>query len=1072
MRIKTTLFFLLLFGTIAGLSAAPVSITGVVTDATNKDAVIGATVMIEGTQVGTATDYEGRYTISAEPGSVLVFSYLGYESQNMTVTQSQSVMDVLLAEDTEAIEEIVVVGYGVQKKATAVGAVAQVSGEDIIKASGSVTSISSALQGAMPGVVAVDGSSTPGSESSTIYIRGIASWQDSTPLCLVDGVERDFDDVDANEIESISVLKDASATAVYGVKGANGVILITTKRGTVSKPKVNFTANFSFDQPTTTYERTDYLTAMEMWNEACANDLAWESMIPQSTIDAWTYAYANNLTSPTSEIFPDIDWWDTLIDDYGFSQQYNVNVSGGTDFVKYFASMGYLNDGSFFNYVENDLYDSSFNYSRYNWRTNLDFAITPTTTFAVNMSGSYGVRRQPGYRVDGTTESGWNNDAIYSTLYTGSSNEFPLYYYIDTDGDGVEEQYYGVDTDGTGNTVRTNLDRGQRTYKYYQSFIDASLKQDLSMITKGLSATARYSYSSGTETYSLIQRYEGGNFGDDPPAYSRVYDYSSPIYDDAGNIESYEILATTRWGADFVGDRQTATYDSQLSGGYTSDMYYEFALNYNRTFGDHDVTALALMNRNEYNGLDEDSTSNLEYTSKDEAWVVRATYAYKERYMVEVNGAYTGSQKFARGLRFDFFPSYSVGWRISEEPFIKDNFGEILNNLKVRYSYGIVGYDKSATAYSYVQTFTETTTNQPFGYDNTTNYGPMYTEDTLANLAATWETATKQNLGFEFKLFDKLSGTLDLFKEDREGILMSASTPAWTGNTSSNANLGITKSRGFEIELSWFDQVGDDFRYWIKGNFSLNENRIVYRNDAETTAEYEKYAGKSINYISRYIWNGYYTSLDDVYNYTTPGTTAVQSGLIAGDHIYCDYNCDGVIDSFDMAPMDENNYPQKTYGSTIGFGYKNFEVNVLLYGVIDVYKNVATAFIWDNGAGSSGNYYANYDATSRWTEENVAAGTVTKPTQHVTSTYTTYNQYSSTFLFQNASYLRVKNIELSYSFGKEVLSKIGLSKLQVYVNGKNLFVVTDFNSQTDPTQNSTSAYPYTKEYNIGARLSF
>ncbi len=372
MRHKIKLLFLLLVTFSSTLYAAPVSISGVVVDRVTNEAVIGATIVVEGTTTGSVTSYDGGYTISVEPGQTITFNYLGYVPQSVKIGANTKV-DIFLYEDTEQIDEILVVGYGVQKKSSSVGSIAQVSGEDILKA-GSTTSISQAIQGAMPGVVATVNSSKPGSEDATVYIRGVASWQDSTPLYLVDGVERDINDIDPNEIESLSVLKDASATAVYGVKGANGVILVTTKRGTVSKPKVNFSTNFGFKKPTNIPEYADYVTTMEMWNEAAANDLAWDSVIPQSTIDAWRQAYASGEVSSTSDYFPEVDWWDEALADYGFSQQYNVNVSGGTEFVKYFASLGYLNDGDIFDAEESDLYDASFYYKRYNWRTNFDFS--------------------------------------------------------------------------------------------------------------------------------------------------------------------------------------------------------------------------------------------------------------------------------------------------------------------------------------------------------------------------------------------------------------------------------------------------------------------------------------------------------------------------------------------------------------------------------------------------------------------------------------------------------------------------------------------------------------------------
>ncbi|MFI3305803.1 MAG: TonB-dependent receptor [Rikenellaceae bacterium] len=1058
MRVKITLFIMLLFGVVAGAYAAPRPITGVVTDKATNESVIGVTVIINGTTVGTVTDWEGRYTINVESGQELIFSYLGYDTQTIAISDAITEVNVLMAEDSETIEEILVVGYGVQKKNSAVGSIAQVKGDEILKA-GSVSTVSQAIQGTMPGVVITQDSTKPGAESSTIYIRGTASWQDSSPLCLVDGVERSFDDIDPNEIESLSVLKDASATAVYGVKGANGVILITTKRGTNDRPKVNFSANFGVKTPIFTTERSDYVTAMQMWNEACMNDQSWSSMIPTSTIEAWSNAYETGNYGAYNDDFPEINWFDEMIDKVGFQQQYNVNISGGTDFVRYFASIGYLNDGDILNTVTTDDYDGSYYYKRYNWRTNLDFSVTPTTTVSVNLSGKYGHRNQSGYRIDGTTETGYGDSEFYQSLYTSATNLFPITW---------DDGEYGVMSDGTGNMYR-NFDRGSRMYKYYQHFIDVAFKQKLDMITQGLSVNAKFAYTVSTNTDSYVQKYQGDAFGTLETAYSYDYDYST-----TNSTGGYIVDGSgVRWtDSVFQGDRMSASYDNMLSGGYAKKLYYEFAINYARTFGDHDVTGLILMNRNENSGLTNSSTTALEFVEKDEAWVTRATYGYKGRYLAEFNGAYTGSQKFAPGMRFAFFPSYSLGWRISEEPFIKNNIGDKLNNLKVRYSYGQVGYDRSATAYSYIQTYSNDGGNAAFGYDTKSTYGDLYSEGALANTNATWETAVKQNLGIEFKIFNKFSGSLDIFKEDRTGILMDVSNPIWVGVSSSTANLGITKSHGLEAEIEWRDNIGDNFRYWIKANYAINENRVVYRNDAEGALDYTKYEGKSINYQSRYYTNGYYTSLDDIYNYTTTNNTTVQATLVPGDLIYLDYNGDGVIDEEgDKIPVDYNTYPQKTYGGSIGFGYKGFEFNALIYGVYDIYKGLNSYFAFDNQRGGSGVYYANADVIYRWTYDTASAGTAVKPSLH-TALNDDYSQDASTYLYQNASYVSLQSVELSYRFTTPLFKRVGISSFQLYVSGNNLCKITPFSSQTDPTLNSISSYPLVRRYNIGVRFSF
>ena len=399
-KLKSLLLVLLSLFFVLPLCAQEITVRGQVWDEVLNEPIIGANVSVKGTTNGVITDIDGNFVIKAKKNDVIVCSFIGYKDVTVVVKPNMGVTRILMKEDSKMIEEVVVVGYGIQKKASSVGAIAVTKGESLLQV-GSVTSVSEALQGQMPGVTAINSSSKPGADAAELFIRGKESWQSTSPLILVDGIERNFNDVDVNEIESISVLKDASATAVYGVKGANGVILLTTKRGKNEKPVVNFTANFGFKQPTINLEFADYVTSMKMYNEAVANDNVWEKLIPESTISAWENAYKTGNYGPYNEYFPDINWWDEMVNDFGYQQNYNVNISGGTERMTYFASLGYLNDGDIYNIQKQDGFDPRFRYKRYNWRTNLDFNITKTTKLSVNIAGKMGYRNQPGYREFG-----------------------------------------------------------------------------------------------------------------------------------------------------------------------------------------------------------------------------------------------------------------------------------------------------------------------------------------------------------------------------------------------------------------------------------------------------------------------------------------------------------------------------------------------------------------------------------------------------------------------------------------------------------------------------------------------
>ena len=1059
MKIKLTYAFLGLFLLLSSaLFAQQRDWKGQVLDSKTNEPLIGVSVLVKGTSAGTITDYDGRFSVKAAVNQTLTLSYVGYITLEISLKPTTNLTSVLLSEDSRALDEVVVVGYGVQKKASSVGSISSTKGDDLLKA-GSVTTVSEALQGMMPGVVAINTDSKPGADAADILIRAKGSWQSSQPLVMVDGIERNMNDVDANEIESISVLKDASATAVYGVKGANGVILITTKRGTVTKPKISLTTNFGFKQPLNTPEYADNVTGMRMWNEALTNDLKYSSLIPESTISAWENAYSQGIVGPYNQYFPQINWWDEIVKEVGYQQQYNINISGGSDFMKYFASVGYLNDGDIFNSKKNELFDPSFKYQRYNWRSNFDFQLTKTSVLSINLSGKQGYRSQTGYRMNddnGEDDNTFGQPQFFQTLYSAPRNSFPIMY---------EEGNYGVASAGGGNLVML-FDRGQRMYKYYQNFIDANFKQDLSFITKGLSFNTKFGYNASSDTRSDIQRNQGGNFGEASYiAYYREYDYTKPL----GN-NTYALKQEKRWvNNDFQGDRPSASYDNTLNGGFGKRMYYEFAFNYNRSFGDHNITALALMNRNEIEGLKSGSNTVMQFKENDESWVSRFTYNWKERYLAEFNGAYSGSQKFAPGKRFKFFPSYSIGWRISEEPYVKKITGKALDNLKIRYSSGTVGFDRiPGIDYTYIQLY-NSGGNITLGENERVTYGPLYTEGAAANVNATWETAYKQNLGIDLMVFNKLTATVDMYSEKREGILMGVSLPAFFGIKAAQANIGKTKSRGIEIELGWNDKIGKDFSYWMKANYAINENRIVYKDDALGIPQYRKDEGKPIGYQNRYQSNGYYQSLDDIYNYSTANDGTTQGKLIPGDLMYLDYNSDGKIDSFDKIPMLYNNYPQNTYGATLGIRYKQFQVNAMFYGVIDVYKDVDGNMLWDLANGAQGNYIANPNVIDRWTAENAA--TAVKPALH--SDFRSYSMIGgTTYSFQNAAYLRLKNLEFSYDFKAKMLKKVGIRNLQLYANANNLFTITKFNKQIDPEGNSVSLYPLVRRYNIGTRISF
>ncbi|GGZ13162.1 SusC/RagA family TonB-linked outer membrane protein [Echinicola pacifica] len=1035
---------------ISEAQAAEVTVTGVILDEFGEP-MIGVAILQKDTSKGAVTDIDGRFTLEVSDNAVLIIRFIGYKTQEIDLSLSgQSDLTITMEPDVANLEEVVVVGFGEQTKQTLVGAVGTVKGEDLQRV-GSVNTISEALQGAMPGLTAVSSGGKPGSDAAELFIRGRSSWNGDSqqPFTLVDGVERDINNLDPNEIESISVLKDASATAVYGVRGANGVILITTKRGRAGKPTFNFTSNFGVKQPTASASKADYLTAMEMFNEAATNDKNWDQLIPQSTMDAWRENWDQR--GPYNPYFPEVDWYDQLLGT-GYEQTYNLNARGGTEFVKYFVSLGYRNDGDVYQTEEQEEYDPAFGMKKYNWRSNFDFELTKSTTFSVNFSGNYRTRTQPGYRIDGGGEDGFGQAQFFNKLFQSPANLFPLTY-----ADGT----YGDSPSGAHNVYMQINQGGQRTYNYYQGFYDAELKQDLDFVTKGLKARGSVSYTSYSNYERQILRggVGGSDSGFDRIRYYRAYDYSNPIEGPNGEI-SYPINTEVRFPGPNDQEGPVTSNLPTLYGtnGYNRRLNYRFQMDYKRKFGDHTLSGTALMWRQQ-------DVSRSGYPSKREEWVGRANYYYKDRYLLEFNSTYSGSEKFAPGLRFGFFPSFATGWVASEEPWIKEATGSWLDFFKVNYSYGVVGSD-GGPRFQYAQTYSSGG-NIRLGYDNVSFYGPLYREGTPANPNSTWETSTMQNLSFKLDMLERLNVSLDFFMENREGILMERRTqPAWYGTSDvATGNIGSTKNRGYELEIGWNDKIGADFSYYVNFNTAYAENRIVYRDDPRLLSDYLKQAGKPIGWVSRLVAGGNYQSLDDIYNGPTPTHGVAQGSLVPGDLMFVDYNGDGITDTNDQVAMKNVQYPWRTYGLNFGFTYKNFGMNALVYGVSDVGYNYPGLLYWDF---ESGFIQAQPDVTNRWTPGTAA--TATKPALHLSNGH---NNSGSTLLYEDGSYVRLKNIEVNYRFNPAYLKRLGLKSFQVYANGNNLLTWSQLSdARIDPETSGTGTYPVVKRYNLGLRVSF
>ena len=1024
------------------------SIKGQIVDAKSNEPLIGVNITVEGTSNGTISDVDGHFTLTATPDAVLKISYIGYREILLKVADLKKDAIISLEEDSKQLEEVVVVGYGVQKKVTSVGSITQTGGNELMKG-GSVNSVSEALQGKLNGVVAINSSGMPGDNEVKMYIRGKSTWDNTDPLVLVDGIERNMNDVDMNEIESIAVLKDASATAVYGVRGGNGVILITTKRGTDTAPVINFSANYTFKSPTTSMKLADHVTAMQAYNMAMANDASWDKLIPQSTIDAWSRAYAEGNYGAYNDVFPYVNWWDELITG-GFTQNYNINIRGGTDYMKYFASAGYQGDGDIYDLKKNDDFDPRHTYKRYNWRSNFDFNFTKSTKLSINIAGSMGYRNKS---ID--------NDSPFNRILTESTSDHPIMYSDGNWGDDEEK-----------NPVANMNLGGAKLRKTFQGWYDASLEQKLDFITKGLKVAAKVSYSSSSTTNTDV--YRGGGSADQAlksiVRYHRVYDYANPVVNTDGTI-TYPMIEDKRLPtSESVPLPPGVTMWDGLDA-YTRRFYYEFSVAYNRSFNDHNVSALALVNRKIYDErYTENNTQYMRFPNYNEDWVGRVTYNWKERYLTEMNISYTGSEKFARGERFGLFPSFSLGWRLSEEPFIKKSIGKVLTNAKFRYSWGKVGSDAGAKRWNYIQQFTSDG-NITLGTDASGQiWGPLYHEGDVANLNSTWEKSTKQNLGIEIGLWNKLDITLDLFDEKRKDILMEPQTTSFITGAKFNAlNIGSTKNHGFELELHYNDKIGSDFRYHVGFTLASSENRVVFRDDPVNGPNHLKEAGKPIGHQNRYLAVGNYETIDDVFNNAQTGSiNSVAPGqVVPGDFIYIDFDSNGILNGQDKVAVDELNYPLHTYGLNLGFDWKGLSFSAMFYAPTGVYKLVNSVY---SASFKSGKINAQPDVMNAWTPETANTSGVRAPALHLTNDGA-FNGTESTYRYQNFSYLRLKTMELGYNLPKKWLKTVGLKSLQVYVTGNNLLTWWGGDDRIDP-EGEQAKYPILRSFTSGVRVSF
>ena len=1029
--------------------AQKIQVKGNLVDGTGEP-LIGATVKVKGNAgVGAVTDLDGNFSISVpSENSTLVFTYVGMKAKEVKVGKKREFKITL--EDDNAIGEVVVVGYGQQKKASVVGAITQTTGK-VLERAGGVSDIGSALTGNLPGVITTSSSGMPGDEDPKIVIRGVSSWNSSDPLVLVDGIERPMSSVDIHSVQSISVLKDASATAVYGVKGANGVILITTKRGTEGKAKISASASSALKLVSKLPETYGSADALYYVNQAIKHELG---LSPSSWGDIRSTDFINNYNAPAgsidpetgllmSERYPDVDWQKELFKDYAMSYNANVNIAGGTKAVKYYAAIDYQHEGDLFREWKNNRgYTSGYGFNRINVRSNLDFQLTKTTTLKANLSGSHGIRKSP----YGLEKGSWAETQLWQAAYSAPHDTFLPQY-----SDGVWG-YFPKDPQGSPNSVTNLALQGEQSTTTTRINTDFTLEQDLSFITKGLKASALVSWDN-----VFVEASRGINDLD----HAAQYKYIDPITGEVtykqkpGGKNNFDFVETIAWKTD------AGALNNNLT---QRNLFYQAQLYWGRKFGQHDVTAMGVFNRSE-------RATGSQFTNYREDWAFRTTYNYADRYMLEYNGAYNGSEKFSKDNRFAFFNSGAIGWNVANEKWFKPVaetkvFGRnLVDILKLRYSYGEIGEDNVWERWLYQTTWayggkTHLDSTNP----NNESIYTWYKEAKVGNPDIHWEKAIKKNFGIDYAFLGGLvAGSLEFFSEKRSDIMIagsSRSVPFYFGASAPYMNKGRTKTTGYELEVRLKYDFANGIHAYANMNMTHAKNVVTEHDDPVMLPSYQKNVGYSIGQAKSYLDNGTAQSWDDVIAMTPHNTNDNQK--LPGQYIITDFNGDGVIDTNDSAPYGFTGTPQNTYNATIGIDYKGFSIYAQFYGVTNVSRYVAFNSL------PKPYLHTVFKEGAHWSTSTPDG----IPSLRMNSTP---SYYEGTRFLYDGSFCRLKNLEVAYTWNGGWIKSLGLSMLKVYVNGNNLFLWTDMPDDRESNFAGTGlasqgAYPTMKRINFGFKL--
>lgn len=1017
------------------------TVKGVVSD--RSGTVPGVSVYEkDNTANGTLTNENGEFTLKLKTNSkILVFSAVSYLKKEVNAT-GKTTLNVTIQEDVKGLEEVVVIGYGEKKKITNTGAVSSISGADIRQSP--AASLQNSLAGRLPGFFAEQRGGQPGKDGASFQIRGISTYQGTTtPLIIVDDIEVTSDQVsqlDPNEIESLSILKDASTTAIYGVRGANGVIIVKTRRGEAGKAQINFTNETGLLSPTRSIKINDAYTTLSLLKEYTAEQYL------DPALQYPKYFTGNNLshyqTNDDPYNYPFVDWWQELLKKNSLQDRINFDISGGTQKSKYFVSLGYLTQGGIYkDFSQGTGYNTNYNYDRYNFRSNLDLNPNSGLHIRLDLSGRFGVTNEP-------YDTNWNGGGTtFQYLWNGQLSSF---YYPVYNADG---SFGGSTSTATKPNPVANLRYAGYTRTYGNNLgVVTQADQKLDFITKGLMAKGLVSYASDYGFVRTLRR----NGNTDIPTY--YWDAFSSSYKPV-TPNLYRLGSLTRAG---------------YSTGTTRLVNIQASLNYNRQFGDHNVSVLTMLNQT--TRTDDTYSSGI---IAGEPYNVRGltgrlSYNYKQRYLFDVNAAYNGSDKFQSSKQYQLFPSVSAGWNISEEPFFKNNV-KFVDGLKIRGSYGIVGNDGiGSSVYSYVKTYvTGSGKGYTFGETPSSSLTSGLIEPTLANTEITWETQKDMDIGIDLRMFNgKLNITADYFKKRRSDILTQrASVASAFGASLPYVNLGIVENKGFEVELT-YKQTFNKFNVFANGQVSYATNTVVFRDEGTARYPWLGLTGKPVGALFGYTATGLYQSLYELYNTPHISSAVPLTNLNLGGIKFADLNGDGTIDQYDMGYLGTNQ-PKYTTGLTLGFSYKGFDVSTLFQGAFGNIVNIQRGSL---AYSRPENVSVPYNL-GRWTP--VTGEDATFP---VLAGSGSQNGLLSSYWFFKGDYVRWKSLMIGYKLSSAFAKKLHVSGIRFYANSYNLgliytalpvFIDPESLGATNSTTNigDVNEYPQQKILNLGIQVS-